>query len=586
MSAWLPLTHVGLTRAPRDENDFRLTTRAVAWRNGCPVSNADFLQQIAAWREAFIHVPGEQVALYFDDAYDFACALYGAWHARKQAVVLGDAQPATLAQLSTTVQARAGQLPNAIQPVHSAHTSDTVTACQPLDPHATRLAVYTSGSTGQPVQISKTLAQLDAEVHDLESALVPSPSAVDVFPSVLSTVSHQHLYGLLFGVLWPLAAGRMIVGQRVLYPEQLLEQLNRHPASWLVSSPTFLARLPNHVDWQAARSSLRRVFSSGGPLPADAATQCEHLLGEAPVEVFGSSETGGIAWRQRAHHGEMWQALPGVQWRIQADGRLEIQSRYLDDPQQWLTTSDNVSPCESKCGAGFTIQGRADRIVKIAEKRVSLTAFETVLQASAWVEQSRAVVLPAGDTTTVARVGMVVVLSPAGRQILEAQGKRAINTTLRAVLTDAAEHTVLPRHWRYVAALPINPQGKTLDSALQVLFRPLMPTVQWVCREASSAQAMLDVRADLLVLDGHFPGATLVPGVAQLHWAVALARECFAVPTDFRKGTALKFQRPIVPGNRVTMDLDWSATQQALKFSLWSSGGQHASGTLMFGAAL
>ena len=40
------------------------------------------------------------------------------------------------------------------------------------------------------------------------------------------------------------------------------------------------------------------------------------LLGVAPVEVYGSSETGGVAWRQRARHGDTWQPLPGIAQRF------------------------------------------------------------------------------------------------------------------------------------------------------------------------------------------------------------------------------------------------------------------------------
>ncbi|MFP3656715.1 AMP-dependent synthetase, partial [Burkholderia sp. SIMBA_052] len=59
-------------------------------------------------------------------------------------------------------------------------------------------------SSGRPKPIRKTLAQFNAEVHTLErqwGALVGDAT-------MLASVPHHHIYGLLFRVLWPLAAGR------------------------------------------------------------------------------------------------------------------------------------------------------------------------------------------------------------------------------------------------------------------------------------------------------------------------------------------------------------------------------------------
>ncbi len=68
------------------------------------------------------------------------------------------------------------------------------------------LVLYTSGSTGAAQPVAKNLGQMAAEVAHLEKQFGALLGAADV----ISTVSHQHIYGLLFNVLWPLAAGRRI----------------------------------------------------------------------------------------------------------------------------------------------------------------------------------------------------------------------------------------------------------------------------------------------------------------------------------------------------------------------------------------
>jgi 3-hydroxymyristoyl/3-hydroxydecanoyl-(acyl carrier protein) dehydratase len=117
---------------------------------------------------------------------------------------------------------------------------------------------------------------------------------------------------------------------------------------------------------------------------------------------------------------------------------------------------------------------------------------------------------------------------------------------------------------------------------LTALFNPSMPEPQWLAREPSEARAALDIDAGLQVLDGHFPQAPLVPGVAQIDWAIELARRCFEMPPHFVRADTLKFQRPMTPGLRVDLVLRWDAPNTALSFRYESPAGVHASGRLVF----
>ena len=121
---------------------------------------------------------------------------------------------------------------------------------------------------------------------------------------------------------------------RAAYPyfEELMPVLSTRECV-LVSSPAHLQRLPENPGWSEARQRLRAVFSSGGPLTLKVAQEAERLLGSVPIEVYGSSETGGIAWRQqRAKIDEAWSPFPGVTWRIDPqDGVLEVRSPNLPE---------------------------------------------------------------------------------------------------------------------------------------------------------------------------------------------------------------------------------------------------------------
>lgn len=557
MAEWIPLGRVALP-GPHG--------RHVALRNGHVLHHTRFAADAARWQSTFQAVAGPRIALYFEDAYDFATALFGAWHAGKVPVLPGDAQPATVERLMAQVDACAGDLPGAL---HAASTP--AAGARALDLHDTRLVIYTSGSSGQPVAIHKRLAQLDAEVAHLEAVF---GGRIGADALIFSTVSQQHIYGLLFLTLWPLAAGRCIAVERLAYAEQMAQRLAQQ-AGVLVSSPAHLKRLPEGLDAGAAKARLRAIFSSGGPLPPESAQQAHALLGQSPIEVYGSSETGGVAWRQRAVDGDAWTPLPGVQWRLQ-DDTLWVQSTHLDG-DDWWETADRARALE---GGRFLLQGRADRIAKIEEKRVSLVAMEEALVATGDIAEARALLVPgqAGP-----RLGVVAVPSARGWEALRADGKRAFDESLRRHLLRGFERVVLPRRFRHVRELPVNTQGKATEALLFALFQPERPVPQWVERGATQATVVLDVRPELRVFDGHFPGAPVLPGVAQLDWAATLAREAFALPPRFLRAEQLKFQRPVLPPLLLQLHLEWKPQAGQVAFRFSSERGTHAGGRLVFG---
>ena len=578
---------------------------ALAWRAGAPVANAEFVARAAAFRALLSAAPGRRWALFCEDTVEFAAALFGAWHAGKTVIVPGDAQPDTVERLRSLVDGFLGELPGALAPAPGDPAEAHGGAAWPvLDLDATTLVVHTSGTSGEPLAIRKSLAQLDAEVHALErrfgtlcdTGLAPvnqdpdagveadaaaygEPAGLDAAAEpvrIWATVSHQHIYGLLFRVLWPLAAGRAFVAERLAWPEQIAQSATG--AAVLVSSPAHLARLPDSLDWSNARAALRAVFSSGGPLPEEAAGQAFALLGTAPVEVYGSSETGGVAWRQRARHGDTWQPLPGVAFRI-ADGLLEVRSRHLPDAT-WWRTADRAAPAGDGMD-GFELQGRGDRVVKVGEKRVSLTAIEQRLRETGDIAVAHVLMLAqAGEGGD--RPVVVAEPSAAGRRKLQAHGKQALIDELRAVLLQGIERLALPRRWRFVEAMPVNAQGKTPLAALEALFRPARPRPEWDAGDALHATARLAVEPGLAVFDGHFPGQPILPGVAQVDWAIGFGRERFGIAAAFLRMEALKFHLPVAPGARLEAEWHWNPAAGALRFEFRSAQGVHSNGRAVF----
>jgi 3-hydroxymyristoyl/3-hydroxydecanoyl-(acyl carrier protein) dehydratase len=70
----------------------------------------------------------------------------------------------------------------------------------------------------------------------------------------------------------------------------------------------------------------------------------------------------------------------------------------------------------------------------------------------------------------------------------------------------------------------------------------------------------LDVPTDLVWFDGHFPGDPILPGVTQIGWAIAFAREHFGLNADPHKIDRVKFLQPTRPGARLELKLVGEAT--------------------------
>ncbi|WP_050475906.1 AMP-binding protein [Herbaspirillum rhizosphaerae] len=576
----------------------------IGWRNTDAVGNAQFRREAEQWRQLLASRDGRNFALYMQDTIAFAAALFGAWQAGKTVYLPSDTLPDTCKALAAKVDGFLGDFEQEWKalalPSNSASVAATAAAPgDKLDGDFIGLVVYTSGSTGAAQAIPKKLSQMSNEVATLD-ALFGARAGVS---EIVSTVSHQHIYGLLFKVLWPLCAGRAIHARSAFFPEDLAAIAPQRP--WLLlSSPAHLKRLPESPV-QPDITHLQAIFSSGGPLLPDVAAATHQQFGHSPIEIYGSSETGGIAWRQPlpasvsasvsgTARDDSWQPMPHVDVRLNDEHDcLEVRSPHLPD-SDWLRMADRVEFTDQQ---KFYLRGRADRIVKLEEKRISLDQIERLLLASPLAAEARVMLHQAAGQRD--RIAAFVVLTTAGRGVLEQQGKLALNTQLRAALADAIESVALPRMWRYLDAMPANTQGKTTLAALTALLeepqtsssapaasgRPLLPEHRLVQRTETEVTLQLHVPENLLYFEGHFPETPILPGVAQVNWALELGRQYLPLPPDCIGMQALKFQRVIVPGATVSLELEHDIQKSALAFRLHSADGQHASGRILLGGA-
>jgi acyl-coenzyme A synthetase/AMP-(fatty) acid ligase len=522
-----------------------------------------------------------------DDAYEVALGLLATLHAGAVAVLPANLQPGHLADIAAGVT---GVLtdeppPDCRIPVLSVRDLD-VSAERlpfwPLDPGRAEVRLHTSGTTGAPLTVVKPLRCLEAEVAALDR-LFTGRGAL----AVLATVPPYHIYGLLFRVLWPLAAGRVMARDTIRFPGELTPAVRDAPEAILVSSPAFLKRALPMLDLADLDPRLRGVFSSGGPLPPEVAAAYNRSLAHPVVEVYGSTETGGIGRRtvMAAAAPPPWTPLPGVTLALDpGSGVLMVSSPFLPEPG-WHRTGDLA---ELLPDGSFELCGRADRIVKIEERRISLPELERRLNESPDVAAARVLQLPAGQGGRPA-LGAVVLPTASGWQRLRVGGKDALRTTLLELLRPNIDGVALPRRWRFVRRLPESAQGKTSDAALVALFdgrrdggrAPVLERVE----RADGPRLTLRLSPDLRCFDGHFDGAPILAGVVQLDWAIRFARERFALAPRVERIEALKFYQIMPAGALVELELSYDPAERWLQFRYLSEERVCSAGRIQLQAA-
>lgn len=544
-------------------------THVVARSDGNDITWADFLADVNCLRDMFSARDTGAYALFEPDTYRFATALFALLAENRQVYLPGENYQAVadaLTERGVRLAGSFGQAP--ALPVQCAPARSTVRDFQLLG----SIVVFTSGSTGEPKAIPKSLAQIDAELRVLERRFGGELSDC----TVLGTVSHQHLYGLLFQLLWPLASGRPFWHRPFVDPLLLASRALALPPSCWIMSPGHLHRLGQDIPWDALRGSVAAVFSSGGPLQWQAATQVMQGLGFCPTEILGSSETGGIASRQQKEENSPWEALPGVDVSIRGDNStLAVRSPFLVDTQ-WYTTQDRAT---LRSDGRFTLQGRADRIVKLEGKRISLPEVEQALSATGWIEQSHA--------QTVQRqrlvVGALVSVSAEGASALQGMGLTAFTRQLRGQLTGSLPALAIPRIFRLCARLPRNSQGKLQPEIVEARLATTTAPAELSLEERErGCELLLWVDRNCPYFEGHFPQGPVLPGVAQIKWAQDLAAHYLGITGHFSGMQTIKFKEIVQPNATVRLELSYDNARECLQFRYTSASGEHSQGRLLY----
>jgi acyl-coenzyme A synthetase/AMP-(fatty) acid ligase len=248
----------------------------------------------------------------------------------------------------------------------------------------TEIEFATSGHTAAAAVWVRRGDQVRAEAELIASTVL---GPVD---HVVTFAPRGHLYGHLFGVVLPevlgvgvddLSGDPLAVPGSPMRPRTLYVCL---PSSW----PALRALVAGDADLAGSA-----VVHSTGPVTPGTSRVLAGLAdrGVAAVELFGSTETGGIAYRPMVAgaSGEPWRLLADVELVGEpgADGTCPLRvrgprlarPRGRPTPPETYELTDVIRPLADR---RFELLGRRSRLVKINGRRCDLGIVEEAVSAT------------------------------------------------------------------------------------------------------------------------------------------------------------------------------------------------------------
>lgn len=238
----------------------------------------------------------------------------------------------------------------------------------------TMIYLYTSGSTGKVKLIPKTSENLLTELRELTRIFFIEKSDIFYFTPPLF-----HIYGILFGLLLPLYNSSKIIIDNHFTPESIAEFIKKKNITNFISIPSYY-KMFSDLELTDDFIKCKKFFSSSAPLNPDVSKKF-YEKDMKIHEIYGSTETGGIAHRVSAENPE-WNFFSYVKI---ANNKIN----YLEGENDKITELKIISPSisvsydiDSGYNTGdiielsknnhFILLGRNTRFAKIKGKRLDL----------------------------------------------------------------------------------------------------------------------------------------------------------------------------------------------------------------------
>ena len=400
--------------------------------------------------------PGDRCIVSLKNGPDFFAGIAGCWAAGVTPVILDPllrselAFAADMTGATRVIYSGDTPLPEGLVPVvPEAPTDDAPLAEIPdVDAQTPVLYLFTSGSTGRPTLVPKTFRQIEVEV-DFIGRLFDAPRRV------AGLVPWCHIWGLLSTFFVPLRQGGVCDLRSGISARGILEHAGVQELDLVVGVPVYYQAMVRVLEEGMLPDfhTSCRFASSSAPLSPEVRGRFKAAAGVGITDIFGSTETGGIAYRREDGP---WIVQPHVEARIDDEGRLRVRS-----PSVSFETEDSffaIGDLVESVAGGFVLLGREDDVVKIGGRRIALGEINRAVEACPGVFHAATVAENVAGTPR-----LLTYVEPKDTSLTS----KAVKTFVRSKLAD---HKV-PRTVHIVSSLPLTSSGKLDRRKLQILMK-------------------------------------------------------------------------------------------------------------------
>lgn len=449
--------------------------------------------------------PGDRVALYLENSFEYVTGYYGTLLAGAVAVPILTGTPPdvlhklfSLAEIRTVISAeREARRLRGLEGIETLVTTGGDTGVGPggvifhdqLDertPEATPPArspedlasiIFTSGSTGDPKGVMLSHRNLVANTRSIVTYLnlTGEERAVVVLP-------FPYVYGKSLLNTHICVGGSLVLENQLLFPNRVLDVLEREGATSFAGVPSTYAILLDRSSLsRRSLPSLRYVTQAGGAMaPATTLRLVEALPGVKVFVMYGATEASArLSFldpeRVLDKLGSVGKAIPGVRVAVEREdgsraspGEVGEIVAYGDNVMRGYWKDPEGSAHALRGGGYHTgdlgyvddegflyITGRIDHMMKIGGHRVSPIEIERALLEHPDVSEAAVVGVPDG---VLGEVPHAFVVPRPGARLSDDGLLEHCRSTLQA-------HKV-PKKVEVVAALPHNESGKVSRSML------------------------------------------------------------------------------------------------------------------------
>jgi long-chain acyl-CoA synthetase len=229
--------------------------------------------------------------------------------------------------------------------VPGAHDLEELLGCEPapvvdVDPDATAVMVFTSGTAGAPRAAMLSHHNLRSNIDQSRSAPVHTEST-DVVYGVLPLF---HIFGLNVMLGMTLSAGATVVLVQRFDPATAAESIVQRGVTVLPGAPPLWVAFAHFDELpDDTFATVRLALSGASKLPPAVARRCEERFGLRILEGYGLTEASPVVTSSSAlegpRYGSVGRALDGVEVRVVNHEGHDV---LVGDVGEILVRGDNV----------------------------------------------------------------------------------------------------------------------------------------------------------------------------------------------------------------------------------------------------